>query len=235
MTLAAAGTVKADGTWRGLTVAPEDRCAPYDRDDYPYSQSVETRIIAGMGGRLYGPYTGRHFASRRDTDIKHLVATSEAHDSGLCAADASTKRQFASDPLNLTLAALWVNRHQKSGKDAGEWMPRMNRCWFAGRIVGVKRKYGLTVDAREAQALEVVLSGCSSTEMVIAEGQAQVAEPTPSAAAPSTGDALSLWDTNGNGRITCKEARQHGIAPVHREHPAYLSMRDGDGDGVVCE
>ena len=34
MALAAAGTVKADGTWRGLTVAP------YDRDDYPYSQVV---------------------------------------------------------------------------------------------------------------------------------------------------------------------------------------------------
>ena len=61
------------------------------------------------------------------------------------------------------------------------------------------------------------------------------AEPTPGAAAPSTGDALSRWDTNGNGRITCGEAREHGIAPVHREHPAYRFMRDGDGDGVVCE
>ena len=108
---------------------------------------------------------------------------SEAHDSGLCGADAGTKRRFASDLLNLTLAASTVNRHQKSGKDAGEWMPRMNRCWFAGRVVAVKRKYGLTVDAREARALEGVLSGCSSTEMVVAEGQVQVAEPTQSAGA----------------------------------------------------
>ena len=110
MTLAAAGTVEADGTWRGLTVAPEHRCAPYDRDDYPYSQSVEARIIADMGGRVYGPYTDRYFASRRDTDIEHMVATSEAHDSGLCGADAGTKRQFASDLLNLTLTAPAVNR-----------------------------------------------------------------------------------------------------------------------------
>ena len=78
ITLAAAGTVEADGTWRGLTVAPEHRCAPYDRDDYPYSQSVETRIIAGMGGQIYGPYTGRYFSSRGETDIEHMVATSEA-------------------------------------------------------------------------------------------------------------------------------------------------------------
>ena len=235
MALTGAGTVEADGTWRGLTVAPEHRCAPYDRDDYPYSQSVETRIIAGMGGRVYGPYTGRYFSSRRETDIEHMVATSEAHDSGLCAANAGTKRRFAGDLLNLTLAAPAVNRHQKSGKDAGEWMPRMNQCWFAERVVAVKRKYGLTVDAREAGALEGVLSGCASTEIVMAEGQAQVVEPTPSAAASGTGDALSRWDTNGNGQITCKEARQHGIAPVHREHPAYRFMRDGDGDGVVCE
>ena len=88
MTLTATGTVEADGTWRELTVAPEHRYAPYDRDDYPYSQSVETRIIADMSGRVYGPYTGRYFASRRETDIEHMVATSEAHDSGLCAADA---------------------------------------------------------------------------------------------------------------------------------------------------
>ena len=111
----------------------------------------------------------------------------------------------------------------------------MNQCWFAGRVVAVKRKYGLTVDAREARALEGVLSGCASTEMVVAEGQAQAAEARPSTATPSTGDALSRWDTNGNGRITCKEARQHGIAPVGRGHPAYRFMRDGDGDGVVCE
>ena len=233
--LAAAGTVEADGTWRGLTIAPEHRCAAYDRDDYPYSQSVETRIIAGMGGRVYGPYTGRYFASRRETDIEHMVATSEAHDSGLCGADAGTKRRFASDLLNLTLAAPAVNRHQKSGKDAGEWMPRTNRCWFAVRVVAVKRKYRLTVDAREARALEGVLTGCTSTEMVVAEGQAEVAEPTAGAASLGTGDALSRWDTNGNGRITCKEAREHGIAPVLREHPAYRFMRDGDGDGVVCE
>ena len=83
--LAFAGAASAE-TWRGLTVAPEHRCAPYDRDDYPYPQSVERDIIARMGGRIYGPYTGTHFDSRRQTDIEHMVAASEAHDSGLCSA-----------------------------------------------------------------------------------------------------------------------------------------------------
>ncbi len=45
---------------------------------------------------------------------------------------------------------------------------------------------------------------------------------------------LERWDDNGNGRITCAEARRHGIAPVHRGHPAYPYMRDANADGVVC-
>ena len=88
----------AEQTWRGLTVAAEYRCSPYDADDYPYSQSVEPRIVADLGGVIYGPYTGRTFSSTRETDIEHIVARSEAHDSGLCAAGDATRRQFSSDP-----------------------------------------------------------------------------------------------------------------------------------------
>ena len=59
-------------TWRGLTIAPEHRCAPYDkRRDYPYPQSVERDIVRELGA-VYGPYTGRCFASTTETDIPHL-------------------------------------------------------------------------------------------------------------------------------------------------------------------
>ena len=167
----AAATLPADSDrWRGLAVAPEHRCAPYDRADYPYPQSVEARIVRAQGGRIYGPYTGRWFRSTRETDIEHIVAASEAHDSGLCAADAETRRRFATDLLNLTLAGTEVNRCGRSGKcgfDAAEWMPPMNRCWFAARIVAVRLKYCLTVDRREAGALERILSNCASTAMIV--------------------------------------------------------------------
>jgi len=46
---------------------------------------------------------------------------------------------------------------------------------------------------------------------------------------------LTLYDDNRNGRISCAEARAHGIAPVYSNHPAYPYMTDADGDGVVCE
>ena len=208
--LPATAPVHAQASWRGLVVAPEQRCAPYDADDYRYPQSVEDRIVAQLGG-VYAPYTGRWFASDSETDIEHIVARSEAHDSGLCAADAATKRRFATDLLNLTLAGPRVNRYQKVDNDAAEWLPPQNRCWYAARIIAVRQQYGLTVDRREADALDRVLSGCTSTEMIVF---ARGAVPEPAAPAAASAEAIAEWDDNGNGRISCAEARAHGIAPV---------------------
>jgi hypothetical protein len=83
-------------TWRGIDVAPERRCSHYDASDYPYPQSVEAKIVNDLGG-VWGPYTGRTFSNTGETDIEHMVAKSEAHDSGLCSASAATRRQYATD------------------------------------------------------------------------------------------------------------------------------------------
>ena len=41
------GTTK---TWRGLVIAPENRCSPYNRkQDYPYPQSIEQDIVRCLG------------------------------------------------------------------------------------------------------------------------------------------------------------------------------------------
>ena len=105
-------------TWRGIVIAPEQRCSPYSSEDYSYPKSVEQEI-ADQIGQIYGPYTGMCFSSTRETDIEHIVARSEAHDSGLCAANAETRQRFSGDLLNMTLASPQVNRHSKSDKDAG--------------------------------------------------------------------------------------------------------------------
>ena len=223
------GELHAQTTWRGLVVTPEQRCSPYNASDYRYPQAVEDRIVAELGG-VYGPYTGRWFASTSDTDIEHIVARSEAHDSGLCAADLATRRRFATDLLNLTLASPHVNRYEKVDRDAAEWLPAQNRCWFAARVTAVRQRYELTIDRREADALHQMLEGCASTELItFARGE------VPSTATPATSvsEAIAAWDDNRNGRVSCAEARAHGTAPVTRDHPAYPFMRDGDG--VVCE
>ena len=210
-----------------LVIAPENRCSHYDADDYSYPQSVEPHIVARQGGRIYGPYTGTYFNSIRETDIEHIVARSEAHDSGLCARDLD----------NLTLASPSVNRHQKVDKDLAQWLPAHNRCWYVNQVILVKHKYGLTWDTDERDAARTVLASCTSTAILFTAGPAAV--PTPVPPQPGGTNALDLYDDN-NGRITCAEAEAHGIAPVPRGHPAYQYMRDGDGvvsergEGIGC-
>lgn len=220
----------------GIPIEDEDRCTPYSADDYSYPQSLEARIVAETGGRFYSPYTGEIFTRTDGVEVEHIVARSEAHDSGLCAADSITRLAFASDLLNLTFATTQL---KKTDKDLAEWLPEMNGCWFVNRVVAVKRRYGLSMDAREAEVARTVLQSCSSFAM---EFDAETeATPVPEAASESgvsagaEDDALSLYDSNGNGRITCKEAEEHDIAPVREDHPAYQYMTDADSDGIVCE
>ena len=220
--------------WKGLIVEPENRCSSYDKSEqYPYPQSVEDEIVSIMGGLVYGPYTGRYFDNDRETDIEHIVAASEGHDSGLCKEPISKRIQFATDQLNLTLAAPEINRCGKKGKcglDPAEWMPEKNKCWFANRVIEIKTKYNLSVDQKEANALGAELAKCKSVEMVFypVKGNSAIDNLRNI-------DPLTLYDTNKNGRITCSEAKAHGIAPVASSHPAYEFMHDSDSDGTVCE
>ncbi len=148
--------VRVEPTWQGLKIAPEDRCSEFDRErDYPHSQSLERQIQENVRAIRCG-YTGRVYDTLAETEIEHIVALSEAHDSGLCGADVETRRQFSNDLLNLTLADPVVNR-EKSDKAPGEWLPVTNRLWYAQRVIAVKHKYGLTIDRKEHGALASVL------------------------------------------------------------------------------
>lgn len=174
-----AGADRADQilTWRGLRIAPEARCSEYDRGDYPVPPALEEEIVAEMG-QIYGPYTGRCFADTSDTTIEHIVSRSEAHDSGLCSADAATKKEFSRDLLNLTLASPHVNS-VKGDRDSAQWLPDENRCWFADRVLQVRLKYDLTIDQAEADALEPILSRCESTELIVPNCSGGDTQPCP--------------------------------------------------------
>ena len=100
------------------------------------------------------------FDSIKETDIEHIVATSEAHDSGLCAATKEKRAEFASDLFNLTLASSKLAQHEKKDKDFAEWQPAYNECWYIGRIIKVKEKYRLSIDRKEYDALTEGLKGC---------------------------------------------------------------------------
>ena len=153
-------------TWRGLRVCSERTRDGYDRDAFGTGyRRLEDDIIAALpstmkaNGQVYTPYSCIAFditsSGTAATDIEHIVALAEAHDSGI--AD-DQRRAFASDLDNLTIADPKVNG-QKWSHDAAEWMPTHHRAWFADRVIGVKLEYGLTVDPAERDALDALLTG----------------------------------------------------------------------------
>ena len=81
--------------WRGSVVAPEDRCSGYSAGHYSYPASIEAHIVQAFGG-IFSPYTGEWFDRTQRTDIEHIVARSEAHDSGMCVSGASAPPGFFS-------------------------------------------------------------------------------------------------------------------------------------------
>ena len=119
----------------------------------------EEEEIADNVGGWWSPYDGTEFPNE-ESDREHIVALAEAHDSGLCAASPEVRERFGRDLDNLTLASPRMNRHEKVAKDAAEWQPKHNQCWFAGRVLAVKLEYGMTVDPQEAAAVEAMLEGC---------------------------------------------------------------------------
>lgn len=229
----------AYGKWLpGITIAPEHsehECSLYSERSYGFSRRssaakvLRDNIIDSMGGRIYDPWIGQYFGIEQVT-IDHVVEARHGHRSGLCHSSRKQDRgKFMHDPENAVLVSFrhetgW-NRHERG---IAAWLPDMNQCWYVNQVVHIKRKYGLTMDKPEADVAVDVLSGCSSVEMVFTNSPT----PTPTIV---TNDPLRMYDDNGDGHISCQEARNHGIAPVYSVHPAYQYMSDPDGNGIACE
>jgi hypothetical protein len=120
-----------------------------------------------LTGTLHDPYTGRTIAFRRgaetsdDVQIDHVVALSNAWQTGAQQFDAATRELFANDPLNL-LATDGQTNQDKGAGDAATWLPPNRGAWcgYVARQVAVKAKYGLWVTAAERDAIARVLDTC---------------------------------------------------------------------------
>ena len=174
-------------TWHGLQVCDERPRGGYDRDAFGTGYSnLEDDIIAVLPptmkatGQVYTPYSCLAFDITADgtaaTDIEHIVALAETHDSGI--AD-ERRRDIASDLDNLTIADPTVNRSEKSDRDAAEWMPARHGAWFAERVIQVKLEYGLSVDPAERDALEALLADGDAQLNCVGSGPNPVPSPTP--------------------------------------------------------
>lgn len=118
-----------------------------------------------LSGVLQDPFTGdtiefvRGQDTSTDVQIDHVVALSDAWQTGAQSFDAEKRVQFANDPLNL-LAVDGPTNSAKGDGDAATWLPPNSsfRCDYVARQTAVKAKYELWVTAAERDAIRSIVT-----------------------------------------------------------------------------
>ncbi len=125
-----------------------------------------------MQGTLLDPYTGKSI-TYINTDgsavqIDHVVALSNAWQTGAQQLSPDDRFQFANDALNL-LAVDGRTKGKKGDSDAATWLPpnKDYRCRYVARQIAVKQKYSLWVTEAERDAMKNVLDACPGQELPI--------------------------------------------------------------------
>lgn len=95
--------------------------------------------------------------------IDHVVALSNAWQTGAAQLDEPTRLEFANDPLNLIAVSGRLNA-QKGAGDAATWLPPNRDFWceYVARQVGVKAHYQLWVTPAEFERMDAILADCDN-------------------------------------------------------------------------
>ena len=120
-----------------------------------------------QSGALSDPYTGQRIAFKRGANssgavqIDHVVALSNAWQTGAQQLSSEQRISLANDPLEL-LAVDGPANQQKGDGDAATWLPSNKpfRCQYIARQIAVKKKYSLWVTPPERTAMERILASC---------------------------------------------------------------------------
>lgn len=120
-----------------------------------------------QAGALSDPYTGQRIAFKRGANssgavqIDHVVALSNAWQTGAQQLSSEQRISLANDPLEL-LAVDGPANQQKGDGDAATWLPSNKpfRCQYIARQIAVKKKYSLWVTPPERTAMERILASC---------------------------------------------------------------------------
>ncbi len=138
-----------------------------NRDLTSIIYKVSSQDCVVLSGILVDPYSGdsinfqRGVATSSDVQIDHVVALSNAWQTGAFKLTVEKRTAFANDPLNL-LAVKGRLNSQKGDGDAATWLPpkKSYRCSYVARQVAVKYKYGLWLTAPEKAAILKLLKPC---------------------------------------------------------------------------
>ena len=135
--------------------------------------------------------------------IDHMVALSNAWQTGAQQLTTAQRQDFANDPLNLQAVSGPVNDAKGDG-DAATWLPPNvdYRCEYVARQIQVKARYGLWVVPAEHDVMARVLAGCGAAPATTrapaaaSTGAGTTAAATPAAQAPTAATPRNAYYPN---------------------------------------
>jgi Protein of unknown function (DUF1524) len=136
-----------------------------DLKNITYKSGTHNCVV--LTGTLIDPYSGteinfvRGNVTSLEVQIDHVVALSNAWQTGAFKLTVEKRTAFANDPDNL-LAVKGSLNSQKGDGDAATWLPPLKsfRCVYVTKQIVVKAKYGLWVTAPEKAAMKNILAKC---------------------------------------------------------------------------
>lgn len=162
--------------------------------DWVYVRDFDKATLKAENGNVtHGvlsrdPYSGQSIVYDEGkagaVDIEHVVARSEAWDSGASEWTQEERDEFANDPLETMAVGASGNRSYD--------------CKYVARQIAVKAKYRLTVDRAEHDAMSRTLASCPAQTIPLdSDGE-------------YWGDDLT-GDVNGDGEYTADDLRHIGF------------------------
>jgi hypothetical protein len=136
-----------------------------DLKNITYKPGTHNCVV--LTGTLIDPYSGieinfvRGNVTSMEVQIDHVVALSNAWQTGAFKLTLEKRTAFANDPDNL-LAVKGSLNSQKGDGDAATWLPPLKsyRCAYVTKQIVVKARYGLWVTAPEKAAMKNILAKC---------------------------------------------------------------------------
>jgi hypothetical protein len=142
------------------------------RDLTTITYRAKTRNCVVESGTLVDRYSGETInfvkgnISSMEVQIDHVVALSNAWQTGAFKLTADQRKALSNDPLNLFAVKGRLNS-QKGDGDAATWLPPLKsfRCSYVAQQIAVKAKYSLWVTAPEKAAMVSILAKCPTQKV----------------------------------------------------------------------
>ena len=144
------------------------------RDLTSITYKSKTRNCVVLSGTLLDRYSGESINFLRgnitsmEVQIDHVVALSNAWQTGAFKLTAEQRKALANDPMNLFAVKGRLNS-QKGDGDAATWLPPLKsfRCAYVAQQIAVKAKYSLWVVPPEKAAMLSILAKCPTQKLPV--------------------------------------------------------------------